>query len=101
MIFKEMVNYYMSPYRLLRLYLYVLVLDFIKLRNWMLYLEIGQIEIKYSQNNNLYISFQLSGSGILGARMLLKADPDSANISVDSFDEAISSTAYVLVGFGA
>ena len=36
--------------------------------------------------------------------MLLKTDPDSVNtqqlISMNSFDEAISSTAYVLVGFG-
>lgn len=48
--------------------------------------------------------FQLSGGGILGAGIWLKVDPDSVNIqkliSVDSHDTAISSTAYVLIGFG-
>lgn len=50
------------------------------------------------------IIFVLSGGGILGAGIWLKVDPDSVNIqkliSVDSHDTAISSTAYVLIGFG-
>lgn len=51
------------------------------------------------------IIFVLSGGGILGAGIWLKVDPDSVNIqkliSVDSHDQAISSTAYVLIGFGS
>lgn len=50
------------------------------------------------------IIFVLSGGGILGAGIWLKVDPNSVNIqkliSVDSHDAAISSTAYVLIGFG-
>lgn len=50
------------------------------------------------------IIFVLSGGGILGTGIWLKVDPDSVNIqkliSVDSHDTAISSTAYVLIGFG-
>lgn len=50
------------------------------------------------------IIFVLSGGGILGAGIWLKVDPNSVNIqkliSVDSHDTAISSTAYVLIGFG-
>nr|XP_022296850.1 tetraspanin-6-like [Crassostrea virginica] len=50
------------------------------------------------------IIFVFFGSGLLGAGLLLIADPDSVNIQklifVDSFDEAISSPAFVLVGFG-
>ncbi|XP_055995656.1 CD82 antigen-like [Ostrea edulis] len=50
------------------------------------------------------IIFVLSGGGILGAGIWLKVDPDSVNlqklVSVDSHDSAISSTAYVLIGFG-
>nr|XP_022302158.1 CD82 antigen-like isoform X2 [Crassostrea virginica] len=45
-----------------------------------------------------------SGIGIFGAGMWLKGNPHSVNtqklISVDNFDETISSTAYVLIGFG-
>ncbi|XP_061178153.1 tetraspanin-1-like [Saccostrea echinata] len=51
------------------------------------------------------IIFVLSGGGILGTGIWLKVDPDSVNIqkliSVDSHDQAISSTAYVLIGFGS
>lgn len=56
----------------------------------------------YTAIRNIY--FQLSGGGILGAGIWLKVDPNSVNIqkliSVDSHDTAISSTAYVLIGFG-